>query len=410
MVTYNKNWYSWLRYFWIFIPAFLYFRMVSHYAVNIPWSDDYDSTLGFLLNFKVASFGEKLRLLFSQHNEHRIFFSRIICLTYHAMFGPVNFRALTFIGNTQLLLTFFISVYFIKKCLPKYWSIVAFVWGLCLFDLNMYENAGVSQTSLANYSVVMMFFISLFFYSRAKKIYLIPAVIAQILCVYSSGNGILASLILAVYTLYTKDRLKAVCGTAVFLIFTPLYFVGYVSPYHEKVPLTIKGMVFFFMGMTGSHFSAPHGARVALLLIPAGILVFPLKKKEWAEPDILPVICILAFTFATICSAALFRSNVVDAVYYGSKYMIYPNLLAAIFFFLVFLKLRNSRALWPVMVVSTGIMLWTYSENYKAGRGNFALENHKLTTWNYYYPDTVKARLLTENACKAGIYCREVKQ
>src|ERR1700743_859724 len=117
---------------WIFIPAFLYFRIVDHYAVNIPWSDDYDAILGFLLEFRKAPFGEKIGLLFSQHNEHRILSSRLVYITWQALFGRINFRYLTFIGDTQLLVAFFISIYFIRRCIPRYWSIVAFVWGLCL--------------------------------------------------------------------------------------------------------------------------------------------------------------------------------------------------------------------------------------------------------------------------------------
>ncbi|HEY6900008.1 MAG TPA: hypothetical protein VI233_05170 [Puia sp.] len=465
MVTLQKKWYSGLRHFWIFIPAFLLFRTVNHYSVNIPWSDDYDAILSSLLDFKKATgFHEKFRLLFAQHNEHRIFFSRLVWLSCHTLFGHLNFRLLTFLGDIQVLITFFISIYFIRRAVPKYWSLLAFVWGLCLFDLNTYENAGVAMTSMANNSVVMWFFISLYFYSKEKRAYLPAAALAQFLCVYSSGNGNIGSLILAGYALFTGDRLKCWCAVAVLVIFTPLYFVGYYTPGHETIPRTPEGMVRFFLGMAGSHFNHPHGARVAILLLLILALVFPYKalsrpfsfrtfsfrtffftKREREDQLLLPIIFILAFVIATMAAAGVFRSNVVGVAYFGSKYLIYPNLMDAIIFLLIVRKLFPSpaashtapaalstgtppaaHATGPAILparkrpITTTLIKWrwaiisgcmiallcAYAHNYEIGDHDFASEHNKLINWYYYFPDATRAKMLTEEACKAGIYCR----
>jgi hypothetical protein len=252
----GKQWTSWLKNWWIFIPALLYFRIVNHYAVNIPWSDDYDAVLGFLLEFRAAAYHDKIVLLFSQHNEHRIFSSRLIYVLYDTLFGSINFRVLTFIGNVQLLVIFSISIHFIRNCIPEYWSIPAFIWGLCLFDLNSYENGGVTMTGVANYGIVMLFFISLFLYSLGKRNYLIPAVIVQIICMFSNGNGVIASFFIVVYALFTRDRVKIKFSIAALLIFAPLYFLHYVSPPHDTVPHSIKHEIGFFFSLLGAHFSA----------------------------------------------------------------------------------------------------------------------------------------------------------
>ena len=41
-------------------------------AVNVPFQDDFDSVFHFLTDYLAATPAEKLSLIFSQHNEHRI--------------------------------------------------------------------------------------------------------------------------------------------------------------------------------------------------------------------------------------------------------------------------------------------------------------------------------------------------
>jgi len=402
----DKKWVNYLLSAWIFIPAFLYFRIVDRYAVNIPWSDDYDAILGFLLQFRNAPFSEKIGLLFLQHNEHRILPSRLVYITWQALFGRINFRYLTFIGDTQLLVAFFISIYFIRRCIPRYWSIAAFVWGLCLFDLNTYENSGVTMTSMQNNGVVMFFFISLFFYSLNRRIYLIPAIVFQFLCMFASGNGIIGSIFIAAFAFFTRDRPKIIGSGVTLLVFSCLYFWNYVAPQHATVPKTLSHQIAFFLQMSGAHFSVEYALWFAVLIIAVLLLTLPLRDRGKIEAPLLPVISILGFVVATIAAAAVFRSNVTDTIFYGSKYMIYPNLLAAISFFFLFRKILPTRWLWPVTAICIIGMLYTYRLNYLQGRGNFASENYKLTTRSYYYPDSTKAKRITDDACKAGLYCR----
>jgi hypothetical protein len=166
----------------------------------------------------------------------------------------------------------------------------------------------------------------------------------------------------------------------------------------------------FFFSMLGAHFSAGHALVFSILIVAALLLTFPLKDKWRIEDPLLPIVSVLGFVTATMAATAVFRNNVRGAFYWNSKYLIYPNLLAAIAFFFLIRRIRHTRWLWPVTTVMVIGMLYTYRVNYLQGRSNFAAENYKLTTWNYYYPDTVRARVITENACKDGIYCRPVKR
>jgi len=406
-------WTSWLLNAWVFIPVFLYFRIALRYSVNIPWSDDYDAILGWLIHFKAAPYTEKILLLFDQHNEHRLFASRLIYVLYNYVIGPVNFRVLTFIGNLQLVVVYCISIYFIYKALPKYWTIPAFIWGLCLFDLNSYENGGVAMTSIANNGVIMYFFLSLFFYSLGDKHrYLVLALFCQFLCIYSNGNGMIGALFITGYTFLLKARVRFRFSLITTLIFSPLYFLHYYAPPHERIPgLNWYHPVGFFLHMAGSHFSVEHSLLFAFAVGVALLFTLPFRSLwDRSEPRLLPFWAILGFVVATMAAAGAFRSNVQGVLYYDSKYMVYTNLLATLTFFFVFRQLQTiPLLLWSGTATMIIIMFIAYHGNYESGKGNFSLENYKLTHWNYYYPDSSRARLISEEACKAGVYCRPTK-
>jgi hypothetical protein len=403
----SRTWYSNLVYLWIFIPAIIYFKIVNEYAVNIPWRDDYDAVLNFLCDFKNASFWQKLSLLVSQHNEHRMLPARLSYVLYNALFGQVNFRHLILLGDIQLLFIFFVSIHFIRRCAPKHWDILAFIWGLCIFDVNTWENGDVTMTSLSNYGVVAMFFISLFFYSLEKRKYLIPAVFFQVLCMFSSGGGIIGSLFIAVFAFFSEGKWKARLGIATLIVFSLLYFVNYKNPHPPTVPMTIFGEISFFLSMLGTHFNFVHGLVFGLILMALLLFAFPFTQKGWMEPRVLPFVCIIGYMGATIAATALFRSNLAGSIYWSSKYLIYPNLLTATIFLLLFLRLKDSKILWPVTIVCILGMLLAYRQNYIYGKDNFARENLVLRTQKYDYPDSIRAKSISENACKAGIYCIE---
>ena len=63
----------------IALPVIALFATIIHFGVNIPYQDDYNAVFDFLNRFtSTADLQEKARLLFDNHNEHRIAFARVI--------------------------------------------------------------------------------------------------------------------------------------------------------------------------------------------------------------------------------------------------------------------------------------------------------------------------------------------
>ena len=115
---------KWL-YVVIFIPIGFYFYFLVKHMVNAPINDDYTAVLDFLISYqKESSSYEKFKLLFSQHNEHRLFYNRVITLVSFYIFGQVNFNFLIVVGNLSLGGIFFLLY---KNCNEKFNDIKYFV-------------------------------------------------------------------------------------------------------------------------------------------------------------------------------------------------------------------------------------------------------------------------------------------
>ena len=404
----NRSLLTLLKYMAVFLPVVIYFIAVNNYAVNIPSQDDYDAILNFLCAWKNAHGIDKFYLLFLQQSEHRILSSRIIYVVYDSIMGNINFRSLIFIGNIQLLLTFLIFISFIKKCLPRHWVLASFVAGLCFFDLNNWENADFAMASMQNYGVVFLFSASMFFYSRKGKWNLFAGLLFQAICTYSSGNGIVASALLAAFNILNGNRIHMYASSLAFIIFSPLYFLHYI-PVHEdhRIP-AVATMITYFFRFASNHIYYGNNtlsaiAGVAILLILAFLL--PVNKKLQPKEDTVPLVCLLGFVIVSMILASVFRAGFGD--YIPSRYLVYPHLLIAILFVFLLIRFKDKKIITPLAVLFTVIVLIAYNMNCRSGLKGFAKLKETLKSTDYYYPRKDAAKQAAEQSCRLKIYCIE---
>src|ERR1700749_347647 len=135
---------------WVLLPCIPFYVAVFNWDSNIPRWDDYDGILAWIMKFSDGSILDKISLFLSQYGEHRLIPSKILYLTYYYLTGGINFRGLMIIGNLQLLVVAFASIYFLRKY-TAHWRFLSFIWTLCIFDLNTYENASMALNATANY-------------------------------------------------------------------------------------------------------------------------------------------------------------------------------------------------------------------------------------------------------------------
>lgn len=389
---------------WIFIPAVYYFKKVSEYALNLPYYDDYDGILHFLNQYTAAGFSEKLSLLVHQHNEHRILSSRLVYVLYHAVFGEVNFRNLIFIANLQLLGIFLLMIYFIRRSIPKYWNIAAFVTSLSLFDISNFENADFTLAGMQNYGVVFLFLLSLYFYTKDNKRLLIPAIFFQALCIFSSGNGMVASAFIALFAILSKDRIKMIAAFSTAILFSSLYFLNYTKP-AAPPGTSFEKMITFFLQQAGAVLNFESSLLLGLAVLVILLISLPVTRKMKFTDNTQSLICILLFVLASMGTIALFRSSFNGIHFYSSRYLIYPHFLLSLMFIFAFIKLKDRKIKWPATIVFLIIMLIVYKANSTWGESGFQVEYNRLSSPGFVYPDQQRAKMVTDESCRLRIYC-----
>lgn len=397
-----------LPFAWILIPALILFKTVNEYSVNIPMLDDYDTILDFLYKFKTDS-GNRLSLLFSLHNEHRIVTSRILYLVYYNLSGGINFETLLIINNLMLIPIFLVGAHFIKKFIPDFWYIPAFIFSLCLFDISGYENSYFTMAGIQNYGVYVSFMLSLYVYSLEGNKYLWLAALLQACCIFSSGNGMLGALALTVYTLFSSNRIKMLTAGTVFIVFTGLYFINYQQPPSSHGMATIDRIIPFFLHEVGAHFDYEMGILAGAIMLILLAITFPISKKLKLHPHAAPLCAILLFALMSLGTAALYRATNKMLDSYASRYFIHNGIITSILFCFIMYKVSLKKIFWPVTGICVVILLFTYSSNYEYGIAGFEREQYRKQMMQYYYPQDKQqyAKDVAENACKTGIYCLE---
>lgn len=304
-----------------------------------------------------------------------------------------------------MLIMALVSIYFIRKYFSTGWKFVAFIWMLCIFDLNTYENACMTMNAVGNYGVLLLFFVSLFFYSLRNK-YLPLAILFHALCIFSNGNGLAAGVFLALFTLPAGDRTKQIASITTSIVFTSLYFINYSTiELPNKLPFDFGGLLIYFIRMAGAPFSFDNSFIFGILVLAGLALALPYKLL--LDKKLAPLLCIWIFVFSTMALAAVFRSGYKDAQFQTSRYLIYPQLLIATLVLFIYMKLKNKR--WRIIgSIIIGLVMWvTYTRNYYSGSMGFARTQFRALTRKYWYPEPLKADSISKAACVQGIYCIE---
>ncbi len=401
----NKGYISYLVNLWVFLPALLLFKVINEYSVNIPYVDDYPVILGFLTKYKHAALSDKIALFFEQTNEHRIVYSKIVYAIYYTLYGDVNFFDLIIINNLHWVAAFVMMILFIRKILPNRWPIAAFITALAMFDINNYENSNAAMFGMQNYGEVLFFFLSLYFYDKAGKKYLWLAILFQVVCIFSSGAGLIICVSLLAFNILRKNKLNVISCLATSIIFGALYFVNYIKPAPQgSSDWGVR--IEFFLHELGAHFGYIYGVYFGVLVAIALVLVLPMKK--WKIPaEAQPFIAILIFCLGSLAATAVLRSGFKMLDSYSSRYFIYPHLIVSIIFIFMLTRIEGKKYQWQLTIGFILLMLYTYRENYDYGVAGFARAQYRLQYVEYYwpFPDKDTPRKIAEQACKEDIYC-----
>ncbi|MGA2850938.1 MAG: hypothetical protein ABSE46_18210 [Terracidiphilus sp.] len=179
----------------VLFPPVLFYTLLFRNVSNIPFYDDYYAFLDFL-NQLAPLHGVAAKLscfLTAQHNEYKLFLLHGLAWLQLALFGHLDFRIDSAIGDSFILL---LAILLWKTFLPDHKNLAArltlFIpvsW--LLFQFQNWENLNWAASGLQHLAVLPFSIGAIYLLLRNGRVAFFTASLALILAIGSDGNGLL---------------------------------------------------------------------------------------------------------------------------------------------------------------------------------------------------------------------------
>ncbi|MBL0742213.1 hypothetical protein [Chryseolinea lacunae] len=344
----------------------IHFVVIYKYGLNIPDWDDYGSVLRFANNFRTdQNFATKWMSLFSQHNEHRIFFNRIVTLLNLAVWGKIDFRFFIVAGNLSLLVVFLLFVKCFKEIVAGEWWFFLPVPFL-LFSVGSHENFLWAMASVQNISVVLFSLAALYFLFRSEKMTARDFAFAcalALLATFTSGNGMitfatgLLGLIIRRYPVKFLLMWGVLAGIAILL-----YSKGYVAvdghpdPMQTVVrqPDQLISHFFVLLGCITGNLSL----SVFLGFLLTVVFVYLTAERYFDKQPLL--FFMLTFLVLSSCVVSLSRAGFGVEQAMAVRYRLYSELIVLVLYLMLIPDILQNAKKYVIVVavILTSIVLY----------------------------------------------------
>lgn len=385
------------------LPFLVYALAVYWYATNVPYQDDYDVVLGFLLKFdQVQTLREKIVLLFSQHNEHRIVFDRLIFLAYHYLFHEVNFRAFIMIGNFGWLATTLLLMWYVRQIFHLSWLAVVPIPYL-LLSFSHWENMFFAMAGIQNYWFVLFAIGFLIYLTRAR---LVALCILFAIALFTSGGGIILYPIGNLFLLFQKKWKPLISFFAVSTLCMLFYFYGYYKPKgHPSIVATLLTPIktgIYFLTFLGNILPLSFNANALLFGIVLASLSSYLLFKRYRDAF---YGLLIWFVLSIALVTTLTRSGFGVEQATSSRYSMFPLLLWVCVYVLLIATTLSTHRLNQIVVISTvvGTMFFWAVGIYAVEQQQFfsVLRDERISSISTFM-DGEQGRLLYPNQKRAA--------
>lgn len=267
----------------LLVVLFGYFQ----YSTNIPWYDDYQTSLKLVMNFDDASsWPERIRLLFKRHSTHIVLIPNLANIIDWKLFGVLNLRHLVLAASVFFCVAIVLLQLQIRA---KHKSLHAMTVALLCINLLTYACTLWPITSMQNYSVMVLVAAALWLLSKPGNICLCIAAAMITLATFSSGHGMLGFIAGAVVLLATGRPYKWVLGWSAFGILVVLFFFHIFANKGFKVVRAnpeLTTLVIYYLTFIGSIIQIiPYAARLAPVVgvLLLAICLWLLHKKYYQK-------------------------------------------------------------------------------------------------------------------------------
>ncbi|WP_128543188.1 hypothetical protein [Larkinella soli] len=371
----------------IAVPLLCFAALVFTYAVDVPWFDDLESFVGFLLLYlKSDSFGEKVALLLKPNNEHRILFAKLTTVGFYHLTGDLNFRWLIGVAFLCLMGTVAIlyRVFHWFRLPPLY-----FVPVLLIFLQPEYSGTSLwAITGLQHGAAVFLMLSALYLLSGDTAGRFGGGVACQLLASFSMSSGLFGWVAGAAVLVLQKNYRRLAIWLGVGAVAVWFYFYDYAGPqgnessfsfFLQHPHLVFLGF-FTFIGGFFNLFPDIEVFRRSILptlfgfVIAFGVvvyvlpMVFDLIRFRYRPParqlrtQYFLIGC-YALLFVNASAVAFLRPRFGYDVMLVSNYLIYPALLTALLYLTLISQSRTQPIRWRWLVVGllVGGFVWAWA-------------------------------------------------
>lgn len=370
----------------VLIPLVFFGYIFQKYAINIPHWDDL-AVRNSLAEFLTSdSFTHKIKVLFAQHNEHRIFLTRVFALFVYLLKGTLDLKILMLLGNLSLIGLLFI---FFRYVVRNKLSLIALVpVSFVLFNNALYENVFWGMASVQNFWVILSafvtFYLLIYAYNKPTKTYFYLAIACCFLGTFTSSNGILIPLIGIAILVFQKRYRELVTWAGASAVFLFFYFFQYHSSPDKTTGidfsspgLIIKGILAVLGNAIDISFIAP--VRHLDMSMAAGVIIIILvamfsfqvlfRKYDISQRnnDLFLLSC-MVFLGVTCVGIVIGRLSYGIEVLLTSKYKINSVLILCISYLIILNSLtrqKQGKFITVAILLSISFNFYTYLAEFK---------------------------------------------
>jgi hypothetical protein len=303
---------------------------VNHYSA-VPFWDQWGGTIGFYEKWLTDGV-DKIALLFSQHNEHRIALPRLFFLLDCWLSSCDNRISIATIFITQLFTIALLSYAFLKAGGSRKDYLYVVLPFLIIVNYSWIQQGNLTWGFQVQFVGVYFWgALSIMLFSSAKEtdlavkqfVLMSACLLSATFATFSMANGILVMLILILQAFFLRVSIRKHIVLWLFAIFLAvIYFRGYVSPSYHGQPLEtiIKQPLELFIyvcaylgGVFRPGFSSFPKVSIlmgACYILLAGFFVFQhLFNKRKLDNLQLSLLAIAGFILLTAIVTGLGRAN-----------------------------------------------------------------------------------------------------
>jgi hypothetical protein len=374
----------------------LYYGYLFIYNVNVPRDDDYGIALKSLIDFTSCDgLSCKLKILFSQHGEHRLFFPRLIVIIDHYLQG-INFYTLVMIGNLGMLGILWVMF----KADPNKQAKVLFFSPIVLLMLQLqhWENSTFPTASIQSFYVVLFSMLSLYSLTKDGRVWTIISILTFFLATFTSGSGMVC-LVPGILILIIRRHYSRLIS---WLAFAILSVAGYFFHYHGGAQSKVFHLIIYepvalitrFFVCAGSFINFTRGWETPNIGYPASIIagaiitvlfLYLTVTRYFLKSPLLYSFLLLFLVMCAMLCVSRFDQYSMPELATISRYKIISTCLVAVCY-LILLDLFKGRLIvgWAIAPIILAIAYNAYSYEKNLGIFKVNINAQIETSWSIF--------------------------